>query len=223
MSPKHSSTSRTRAAKPLAAHNPRRIIVGVTGGSGVIYGIRLLEILQQQQHRDTERIETHLIISPAAAITIKAETDYPIRTVEKLASRVYRFGDIAAPMASGSFRFDSMVIVPCSMHTLGAIASGIADNLVIRAAEVAIKERRQLILVPRETPLTLIHLQNMVRVSEAGAVILPAMPAFYERPRSLNDIIDHLVGKILDLLKIENDLFKRWEGLSNSSNNSGSS
>lgn len=190
----------------------RRIVVGITGGSGVIYGIRLLEVLKEKQRE----IETHLIISPAAAITIKAETDYSTKDVEKLASKVYRFGDIAAPVASGSFRFDSMVIVPSSMHTLGAIASGVSDNLIVRAAEVALKEKQRLILVPRETPLTLIHLQNMVRASEAGAVILPAMPAFYQRPKSIADIVDHLVGKILDMLEIENDLFKRWKGLSNS-------
>jgi flavin prenyltransferase len=196
------------------AGNGRRIVVGITGGSGVVYGVRLLEVLKEKQK---EGIETHLIVSPAAAITIKAETDYSSKYVERLASKVYRFGDIAAPIASGSFRFDSMVIVPCSMHTLGAIASGIADNLIVRAAEVALKEKHRLIIVPRETPLTLIHLQNMVRAAEAGAVILPAMPAFYQRPKSVGGIVDHLVGKILDLLDIENDLFKRWEGLSSKS------
>ncbi len=207
MSPKPSrGTTRTTQYED----NPRRIVVGITGGSGVIYGVRLLEVLQQ---KEKDGIETHLIISPAAAITIKAETDYSSRYVEKLATKVYRFGNIAAPMASGSFRFDSMVIVPTSMHTLGAIASGVADNLIVRAAEVALKEKHRLILVPRETPLTLIHLQNMVRAAEAGAIILPAMPAFYEKPKSIDDIVDHLVGKILDLLEIENALFKRWEGL----------
>jgi 4-hydroxy-3-polyprenylbenzoate decarboxylase len=211
-SPKNSSRN-SRVIGAASSHNPRRkiIVVGITGGSGVIYAIRLLEFLHRQR---AELIETHLIISPAAAITIKTETDYSLKDVEKLATKVYRFGDIAAPMASGSFRFDSMVIVPCSMHTLGAIASGIADNLLVRAAEVTLKEKRRLILVPRETPLTLIHLQNMVRACEAGAIILPAMPAFYQRPKSIDDIINHLIGKILDLLEIENDLFKRWEGLS---------
>jgi 4-hydroxy-3-polyprenylbenzoate decarboxylase len=208
MSPKPSrGTTRTTQYEG----NPRKIVVGITGGSGVIYGVRLLEVLQQ---KEKDGIETHLIISPAAAITIKAETDYSSRYVEKLATKVYRFGNIAAPMASGSFRFDSMIIVPTSMHTLGAIASGVADNLIVRAAEVALKEKHRLILVPRETPLTLIHLQNMVRAAEAGAIILPAMPAFYEKPKSIDDIVDHLVGKILDLLEIENALFKRWEGLS---------
>lgn len=208
MSPKPSrGTTRTTQYEG----NPRKIVVGITGGSGVIYGVRLLEVLQQ---KEKDGIETHLIISPAAAITIKAETDYSSRYVEKLATKVYRFGNIAAPLASGSFRFDSMIIVPTSMHTLGAIASGVSDNLIVRAAEVALKEKHRLILVPRETPLTLIHLQNMVRAAEAGAIILPAMPAFYEKPKSIDDIVDHLVGKILDLLEIENALFKRWEGLS---------
>jgi polyprenyl P-hydroxybenzoate/phenylacrylic acid decarboxylase-like protein len=221
VSPKTSSSRRRNRERkgraieiqsPSSFDNPRRsrrIVVGITGGSGAIYGVKLLEVLQQQKG-----IETHLIISPAAAVTIRAETEFSTRYVEKLASKVYRFGDIAAPVASGSFRFDSMVIVPCSMHTLGAIASGVADNLLVRAAEVAMKEKHRLILVPRETPLTLIHLRNMVRASEAGAIILPAMPAFYERPKSIDEIIDHLVGKILDLLEIENDLFRRWEGLS---------
>jgi 4-hydroxy-3-polyprenylbenzoate decarboxylase len=221
MSPKHHNDKMREATKRgfLSTNDPRRIVIGISGGSGVIYGIRLLEFLHQQQkrnsRRDNESIETHLIISPAAAITIKAETDYSLKDVEKLTSKVYRFGDIAAPMASGSFRFDSMVIVPCSMHTLGAIASGIADNLLVRAAEVTLKEKRRLILVPRETPLTLIHLQNMVRASEAGAIIVPAMPAFYQRPKTIDDIVNHLVGKILDLLEIENNLFKRWKGMSN--------
>jgi flavin prenyltransferase len=185
-------------------------VVGITGGSGVIYGIRLLEVLKK---KESVGIETHLIVSPSAAITIKAETEFSAKHVESLATKIHRFGDISAPLASGSFKFDSMVIVPCSMHTLGAIASGIADNLLVRSAEVTLKERRRLILVPRETPLTLIHLQNMVRAAEAGAIVLPAMPAFYEKPKSLNDLIDHLVGKILDLLEIEHELFARWAGL----------
>lgn len=187
----------------------RIIVVGITGGSGVVYGIRLLELLKK-----VDQVEAHLVVSPAAAITIKAETDYSVGEVERLATKAYRFGDISAPMSSGSFRFDSMIVIPCSMHTLGAIASGIADNLIVRAAEVTLKEKRRLILVPRETPMTLIHLRNMVAVAEAGAVIAPAMPAFYERPRSISDIVDHFVGRMLDLLGIENDIPKRWEGLS---------
>ncbi|MGI0080377.1 MAG: UbiX family flavin prenyltransferase [Nitrososphaerales archaeon] len=186
----------------------RRVVIGITGGSGVIYGIRLLEILKKN------RIETYLIVSPSASITIKAETDYKQEYLEKLTTKSFRFNDISAPTSSGSFLFDAMVVIPCSMHTLGAIASGTADNLITRSAEVALKERRTLILVPRETPMTLIHLENMVRVAKAGAVVVPAMPAFYHRPKSVDDIVNHLVGKILDLLGIEHDLFKRWQGLS---------
>jgi 4-hydroxy-3-polyprenylbenzoate decarboxylase len=183
----------------------------MSGGSGVIYGIKLLEVLKEKGEKD--KVETHLIITPAAGITIKAETDYSVQQVERLAKKTYRFGDIAAPISSGSFRIDSMVVIPCSMHTLGAISSGIADNLLVRAAEVTLKEKRQLILVPRETPLTLIHIQNMERAALAGAVLVPAMPAFYPRPKTIDEIVSHLVGKVLDLLGIENDLFKRWEGM----------
>jgi len=210
-----SSTRKNKQEEEARALPPnkkkRRIVIGITGGSGVIYGIRLLEVLKEVG----DGLETHLIISPAGAVTIKAETDYGPNEVEKLAAKVYRFSDIAAPLASGSFNFESMVVIPCSMHTLGAIASGLADNLLVRAAEVALKEKHRLILVPRETPLTLIHLENMVKVAQAGAIVVPAMPAFYERPKSIDDIVNHLVGKTLDLLGIENELFKRWKGMPN--------
>lgn len=184
-----------------------KVVVGVTGGSGVIYGIRLLEVLKKH------KIETFLVVSPAAGITIKAETDHGVSYLEKLATKTFRFNDIAAPISSGSFLFDAMVVIPCSMHTLGALASGTADNLVTRAAEVTLKERRTLIVVPRETPMTLIHLENMVKIAHAGAIVVPAMPAFYHRPKSLDDIINHLVGKVLDLLAIKHDEFTRWNGL----------
>lgn len=185
----------------------KKIVVGISGASGVIYGVRLLEVLKQQG------IETHLVMSPAAKMTIVAETKYSILSVEKIASRVYKFNDIAAPISSGSFQVDGMVVIPCSMHTLGALASGVADSLLTRAAEVTMKEKRPLVIVPRETPLTLIHIENMERLAKAGAVILPAMPAFYSKPRTIDDIIDHTVGKVLDILKIENNMFKRWKGL----------
>ncbi len=187
----------------------RRFVVGITGASGVIYGIRLLEVLRKA------KIETHLVMSLAAKITITAETDYAVPTVEKLATKVYRHNDIAAAISSGSFRTDGMVIIPCSMHALGALASGVSDNLLLRAAEVTMKERRLLILVPRETPLSLIHIENMERLSRAGVCILPAMPGFYEKPKTVAQIVDHLVGKVLDIAGVENDLFKRWKGLSN--------
>lgn len=181
-------------------------MIGISGGSGVIYAIRLLEYLKKVN------IETHVVITPPAKITITAETDYSVADVEKLATQVYRYNDIAAAISSGTFQTDGMVVVPCSMHTLGAIASGVSENLLIRAAEVVLKERRPLIIVPRETPLTTIDLQNMTRIAKAGATILPAMPAFYHRPETLDDLVNHLVGKILDMLRVEHSLFKRWQG-----------
>ena len=188
----------------------KKFVVGISGASGVIYGIRLLEVMKQLGH------ETHLVLTPAAKVTIASETDYSPAQVEKLASISYKFNDIAATISSGSYQTDGMVLIPCSMHTLGALASGTAENLLVRAAEVTMKEHRPLIVVPRETPVTLIHLENMARLARSGAIVVPAMPAFYHRPKDLKDIIDHLVGKVLDLLKVENALFKRWESPSTS-------
>ena len=185
----------------------RRLVVGISGASGVIYGIRALEVLKQL------RYETHLVMTPAAKITIAAETNYSPALVEKLASRVHKFSDIAASISSGSFQTNGMAIIPCSMHTLGALASGAAENLLVRAADVTLKERRRLVVVPREAPLTLIHLENMVKLTQAGAIIVPASPAFYHRPKSIDDLVDHLVGKVLDQLGVEHNLFKRWEGM----------
>jgi flavin prenyltransferase len=185
----------------------RKFVVGISGASGVIYGIRLLEVLKKT------KIESHLILTPAAKITITAETQYSVQSVERLASRIYRYNDIAAVISSGSFKTDGMILVPCSMHTLGALASGVADNLLLRAAEVTMKEHRPLVIVPRETPLSLIHLENMERLARAGVILLPAMPAFYERPRSVSEIVDHLVGKVLDIVGVEHDLFRRWSGV----------
>jgi 4-hydroxy-3-polyprenylbenzoate decarboxylase len=184
-----------------------RLVVGVSGGSGVVYGIRFLEVV-----RDLG-IETHAIVSPAAKVTIKIETNYDPEKVESLASKSYRFNDVAASVSSGSFKTDGMVIMPCSMKTAGGLAAGYADNLVLRAAEVTMKERRPLIIVPRETPLTTLHLRNLLTLSEAGVIVVPAMPAFYHNPKNIQDIIDHLVGKVLDLLRVEHNLFKRWQGL----------
>lgn len=185
----------------------RRYVVGMTGASGVIYGIRLLEVMKKS------KIETHLIMTPAAKITIAAETDYTVQFVERLATKSHRYNDIAASISSGSFKTDGMVVVPCSMHALGAMASGVSDNLLIRAADVTLKERRLLVVVPRETPLSLIHIENMQRLARAGACVLPATPGFYQRPRNVAEIVDHLVGKILDVLGVENALFKRWTGM----------
>ena len=182
------------------------LVVGISGGSGVIYGIRLLEVLKGL------KVETHLVMSQAARETIVLETNYKVGHVESLASRLHRFNDITGPLASGSFITDGMVILPCSMKTLGGIATGYADNLLLRAAEVSLKERRLLVLVPRETPLSIIDMQNMLKVARAGAMILPAMPAFYHRPKTVDDIVDMIVGKVLDAFKIKHDLYERWAG-----------
>ena len=183
-----------------------KLVVGVSGASGVIYAIRLLETLKEAN------IETHLVMSTAARETIVLETEYSVSQVESLASQNYRFNDISSALASGSFRTDGMVIIPCSMKTLAGVASGYADNLILRAAEVTLKEKRPLIMEPRETPLTTIHIENMLRAARAGATILPAMPGFYSRPRSLEDIVNGLVSKVLDQLRIDNNLARRWQG-----------
>jgi len=186
-----------------------RLVVGISGASGVIHGIRLLEVAGR-----IGGVETHLILSNAAKRTIDLETDRSVGSVEELADHSYRVNDIAAAVASGSFKASSMVVVPCSMKTLSGIANSYADNLLIRAAEVALKDRRQLILVPRETPLHLGHLRLLVRVAEMGAVIMPPMPAFYHRPESVGEIVDQTVNRIFDVLGIEldEDLFRRWSG-----------
>jgi 4-hydroxy-3-polyprenylbenzoate decarboxylase len=187
----------------------KRVVVGISGASGVIFGIRLLDVL-----RGVDDVEVHLVMSNAGKRTIVLETDSSVEEVEALADRVYRVGDIAAAVASGSFKTSAMVVVPCSMKTLSGIANSYADNLLIRAAEVALKDRRRLVLVPRETPLHLGHLRLLVRVAEMGAVVMPPVPAFYHRPETVEEIVDQTVNRILDLLDIEleNDLFRRWEG-----------
>jgi 4-hydroxy-3-polyprenylbenzoate decarboxylase len=186
-----------------------RLVVAISGASGVIYGIRLLEVL-----RDVEGVETHLVLTNAAKQTIKLETTWKVSEVEELADVVHPAGDIAASIASGSFATSGMVVIPASMKTLSGIANSYADNLVVRAAEVALKERRNLVLVPRETPLHLGHLRLMVRVAEMGAVVMPPMPAFYHRPESVGSIIDQTVNRVLDVLGIALpvDLFRRWRG-----------
>lgn len=185
-----------------------RIIVGISGATGAIYGIRLLQVLQQ--HPD---IETHLVISHPAKQNILLETEYAIEQVEALAHQVHRINDLAASIASGSFKTDGMVVIPCSMKTLSAIAHSYTDNLLARAADVTLKERRRLVLVPRETPLHLGHLRLMTQVAEMGAILLPPMPAFYNKPKTIDDIVNHTVGRALDLLGIEHEsLFKRWMG-----------
>jgi len=182
------------------------IVVGISGASGAAYGIRLLQVLREKG------CITHLVITDSAAKIIEIETGFLLKDVQDLADHIYTPRDFAAPFASGSHLFHAMVVIPCSMGTLSAIACGSSDTLITRAADVCLKEKRRLIIVPRETPLSLVGLRNMVAAAEAGAVVLPACPAFYSKPQSLDDLVDVLVGRVLDLLGIENDLYRRWKG-----------
>ncbi len=178
----------------------------MTGSTSVILGIRLLQVLEKLG------IERHLILSSAAKQVIVSETDYTVQDVEALATHVYGFNDPTAALASGGMRTKGMVVIPCTMKTLAGIASGYADNLVCRAAEVTMKERRRLVIVARETPFSMIDIENMLRVTRAGAIVLPPVLPFYNRPRRLEEVIDHLVGKVLDMFDIEHDLYHRWLG-----------
>lgn len=186
----------------------KRIVVGITGASGVIYGIRLLEVLKEL------KMETHLILTEASKETILIETTFRVEDVERLAHEVHDINNLAAPISSGSFRNDGMVIAPCSIRTLSGVAHSYNENLLIRAADVTLKEERRLILVVRETPLHKGHLELMHKVTELGGVILPPIPAFYHSPRTIDDLINHSIGKILDLMAIDHSLYKRWEGIS---------
>jgi 4-hydroxy-3-polyprenylbenzoate decarboxylase len=183
----------------------KRIIVAISGASGAIFGIRLLEALQK------EGIETHLIISRWARETIREETSYSIEDVKTLARYSYDVDDLTAPLSSGTFLTDGMVVIPCSMKTLSAIACGYIDNLIARTADITIKESRRLVIVPRETPLNAIHLENMLKLSRLGVIILPPMPAFYTKPSTIEDLIKHTIGKVLDQLRIDNNYYKRWK------------
>jgi 4-hydroxy-3-polyprenylbenzoate decarboxylase len=185
----------------------RRIVVGISGSSSPIYGIRTLEAL-----RRAGGIEIHLVLTEAACQTIALETDWTPEQVSRLADVVHPNRNLASSVASGSFPTSGMIVAPCSMHSLGEIAHAVGTSLLSRAADVHLKERRPLILMVRETPLNLAHLRNMVLAAENGAVILPPIPAFYHRPKSIDDIVNHSVGKALDLLSIPHDLFRRWEG-----------
>jgi len=181
-----------------------RLVVGISGATGSIYGIRLLEILKKR------RIETHLILTPTAEEIILEETPYSIRKVKDLVSAVYENEDLHAPVSSGSFKTDGMIILPCSIKTLSGIAHSYNENLMIRAADVTLKERRRFILGVRETPLHQGHLELMLRASRLGAILLPPMPSFYSQPRTIDDLINHTVGKVLDLFQIDHNLYIRW-------------
>ncbi|MCF0226044.1 MAG: UbiX family flavin prenyltransferase [Methanobrevibacter sp.] len=181
------------------------IIIGITGASGVIYGIRLLKALKELN------IETGLVISDAGKTVIDYEVTETVNEIIAIADNYYEFKDLTSSINSGSFKFDGLVIVPCTMKTLSSIANGYSDNTITRVADVALKERRKTIIVPRETPLRTAHIENMLNLSKEGAIILPAMPAFYNKGETIEDQVDFIVGKILDSLKIKNELYKRWE------------
>lgn len=186
---------------------PRRLIIGMSGASGAILGIRLLEVLR------TTEIETHLILSSAARLTIAAETTWSVPEVERLARVVHPIGDIGASIASGSFQTDGMIIAPCSVKMISAIAYGIADDLIARAADVCLKEGRPVIAVFREAPLHLGHLRALTQFAEIGGIVFPPVPAFYANLQSVDDMVTQIVGRVLDRIGVENDLVKRWQGL----------
>lgn len=186
---------------------PTRLIVGITGASGAIYGIRLLQVLQ-----GCAEVETHLVLTRAARLTIDVETDWSASAVEALADEVHGLANMAAPIASGSFPADGMVVAPCSIKTLSAIVHSYSDNLLTRTADVTLKERRPLIVMPRESPLHLGHARLLTQAAELGIHLALPMPAFYQRPQTLDDIIDHSVGRALDLLGLDPGIVARWEG-----------
>jgi len=185
---------------------PTRLIVGITGATGTIFGVRLLQMLHGSG------IETHMVMSKWGARTLIHETDYTVEQVQGIATHSYQIGDQGAAISSGSFITLGMVVIPCSMRSLAAIANGLADNLVHRAADVILKERRKLVLVVRESPLNDIHLENMLKLSRMGVVILPPVPAFYNHPQNLDDMINHVTMRILDQFDIHLDVMNRWDG-----------
>jgi len=190
----------------MTTKTPRRLVVGISGASGTVYGIRLLETLKKTD------IETHLVMSKSAEMTLVYETDYKPKDIKALASVVHPAADIGASISSGSFPTMGMVIVPCSIRTMSEIATGVTSSLVSRAADVVLKEKRRLVLAVRETPLHGGHLRTLVTLSDMGAVIAPVVPAFYNKPKTLDDIINHTVGRLLDLFGVETKTVKRWEG-----------
>jgi 4-hydroxy-3-polyprenylbenzoate decarboxylase len=183
---------------------PSRLVVGISGASGVIYGVRLLQALKEFP------VESHLVMTRTAEVTLAHETTMKVADVRRLADAAYRVDDLAAAISSGSFRTLGMIVAPCSMRSLGEIANGITSNLLTRAADVVLKERRRLVLLARETPLHAIHLRNMTRLAEMGAIIAPPVPAFYNKPKTLDDVIDHTVGRVLDLFDLDTGKVKRW-------------
>ncbi|HWT72372.1 MAG TPA: UbiX family flavin prenyltransferase [Oxalicibacterium sp.] len=187
---------------------PRRLIVAITGATGAVYGVRLLQHL-----RDAGGIETHLLLTDAGVLNLHQELELNRKDVEALAHVVHNVRDVGASIASGSFQSDGMIIAPCSMKTLASVAHGLSDNLIARAADVALKERRRLLLMVRETPFNLAHLRNMTAVTEMGGIIFPPLPGFYHRPASIEDMVDHTLGRVLDLFDVPHALTPRWIGL----------
>jgi len=194
------------SAGPAAA--PRRVIVAITGATGAVYGVRLLQVL-----RAVADVETHLLISPAGVMNLQHELEIGKAEVEAMADVVHNVRDIGATIASGSFRAQAMVIAPCSMRTLAAIAHGLSDNLITRAADVTLKERRKLVLMVRETPLNLAHLRNMTAVTEMGGIVFPPVPGFYQKPDTIAQLVDHTIGRVLDLIDVPQTLAPSWAGL----------
>jgi 4-hydroxy-3-polyprenylbenzoate decarboxylase len=190
-----------------AGQRRRRIVVGISGASGAIYGVRLLKMLRQAN------VESHLVVSRSAQITLAQETDLGLADLQALADVFYPNTDIGAAISSGSFRVDGMVIAPCSIKTLSEVATGTTSSLLSRAADVMLKERRRLVMMVRETPLHAGHIRSLAAVTEAGAIVYPPVPAFYTRPTSLDDMVDHTLGRVLDLFDIDTDAVRRWEGM----------
>jgi 4-hydroxy-3-polyprenylbenzoate decarboxylase len=187
---------------------PRRLVIAITGATGAVYGVRLLQHLQAMPG-----VETHAIVSDAAVLTLQQETGMTRRAVEALADVVHKSRDVGASIARGSFQSDGMIVAPCSMKTLAAVALGLSDNLIARAADVVLKERRRLVLMVRETPFNLAHLRNMTAVTEMGGIIFPPLPSFYHQPQSIDEMVDHTVARVIDLFGIDHTLAPRWQGL----------
>lgn len=187
---------------------PRRFVIAITGATGAIYGVRLLQVL-----RDVPDVETHLLVSDAGVLNLHQELDMNRREVEAMADVAHSVRDIGASLASGSFQSEGMIVAPCSMKTLAAVAHGLSDNLITRTADVVLKERRRLVLMVRETPFNLAHLRNMTAVTEMGGIIYPPLPGFYHRPQSIAEMVDHTVGRVLDLFQLPHLLTPRWQGM----------
>jgi len=201
----------TTTGASVSATRPRRIVVAITGATGAIYGVRLLQHLQA-----IHNVETHLLLSEAGVLNLHQELDLNRKDVEALAHVVHNVRDVGASIASGSFQSDGMIVAPCSMKTLAAVAHGLSDNLISRAADVALKERRRLVLMVRETPFNLAHLRNMTAVTEMGGIVFPPLPGFYHRPASIEEMVDQTLGRVLDLFDLPHALTPRWIGLKSS-------